>query len=63
MSFAALIACSAPPLPRDPAPWPIPPGSLMHDAAYLQGPDYQNRILADSMKRLNPGAKASDITR
>jgi uncharacterized protein (DUF2235 family) len=28
----------------------IPPGSLVHDAAYLQGPDYQKRIPADSIR-------------
>jgi uncharacterized protein (DUF2235 family) len=28
----------------------IPPGSLVHDAAYLQGPDYQKRIPSDALR-------------
>jgi hypothetical protein len=28
----------------------IPPGSLIHDAAYLRGPDYQKFIPADSVR-------------
>jgi uncharacterized protein (DUF2235 family) len=39
----------------------IPPGSLIHDAAYLQGPDYQKRFPGDAIRvstRTDPGPSA-----